>query len=82
MARKKRSKKRRKRRREVAAQARPAARPEKKKAAPPKGSPVEKARVQVDFRKEYPYVYSDLQRVAIIAATMLFLLVALSFILK
>ena len=81
MAKKKRSKKRRKRRREAVVQARPVAQPEKK-AASKAASAAARQKVQVDFRKEYPYVYSDLQRVAIIAATMLILLVALSFVLK
>lgn len=35
----------------------------------------------VDFAEEYSYVYSDLRRVAIIAAAMVVILVVLSFIL-
>jgi hypothetical protein len=36
----------------------------------------------VDFSKEYYYVYSDLKRIAILAASMLVVLVALSFVIK
>ncbi|RLC76147.1 MAG: hypothetical protein DRI61_13800 [Chloroflexi bacterium] len=36
----------------------------------------------VDFRKEYPYIYSDLERVGIITAIMLVFMFVLSLILK
>ena len=87
MAKKKRSKKARRRRKAqktTAAVARP-----KVTAAPvearPKAAaqPASKAqKYQVDFRKEYPYIYSDLERVGIIAAAMLAFMIALSFILR
>jgi hypothetical protein len=39
------------------------------------------AQTQVDFAEEYGYVYTDLKRVAIIAAAMLVILLVLAFVL-
>ncbi len=47
----------------------------------PRGGVAEPAR-KVDFAEEYRYVYQDLRRVAILAGTILFILVVLSFIIK
>ena len=49
-------------------------------AARRRAAPARVAEHKVDFAKEYSYVYADLKRVAIIAAAMLVILVALSFI--
>lgn len=43
-------------------------------------APVRTAEPRLDFAREYGYVYSDLKRVAIIAAAMLVLLVVLAFV--
>jgi hypothetical protein len=40
------------------------------------------ARVAVDFRQEYKYVVNDLQRVGILAAIMLGILIALNLVLR
>jgi len=37
---------------------------------------------EVDLRREYPYVMSDLKRLAILAGAMLALLIVLSFVVK
>ncbi len=37
---------------------------------------------KIDFSQEYYYVYSDLKRIAILAASMLVVLVALSFVIR
>ncbi len=37
---------------------------------------------KIDFSQEYRYVYSDLKRIAILAASMLVVLVALSFVIR
>lgn len=39
-------------------------------------------RKTIDFSEEYRYVYSDLKRIAILAACMFTLLIALSFVIK
>lgn len=49
--------------------------------ARPRGGVAEPAR-KVDFAEEYRYVYQDLRRVAILAGTILFILIVLSFIIK
>lgn len=37
---------------------------------------------EIDFSQEYHYVYSDLKRIAILAALMLVVLIALSFVIR
>ncbi len=49
-------------------------------AAGRKAAPARTAQSQVNFAEEYAYVYTDLKRVAIIAAAMLLILVVLSFV--
>ena len=49
--------------------------PAKAKAGPP-------ARVSVDLREEYRYIYSDLKRLGFLAAGMFALLIALAFIIR
>jgi len=62
-------------------QAAPKAQPAEASAAPPAAARTRKAK-GVDFAKEYAYVVSDLKRIAIIAAAMLAVLVALSFVIQ
>lgn len=50
-------------------------------AARGRGSTMEPAK-KVNFAEEYRYVYQDLRRVAILAGTILLILVVLSFIIK
>jgi hypothetical protein len=50
-------------------------------ASRPRGSAAEPAR-KVDFAEEYRYVYQDLRRVGILAGTILFILIVLSFVIK
>lgn len=45
-----------------------------------KAAPARTAHSQVNFAEEYAYVYTDLKRVAIIAAAMLVILIVLSFV--
>ncbi len=90
-AKRKKSRRRKKKRAVVQAKSAPQVRPAAVEAAPtqPKARPAptqpkaraKAARYQVDFRQEYPYIYSDLKRVGIIALAMLIFMVALSFIL-
>lgn len=63
------------RRRRQESQARELAGREAKSAAPRRREDAE-----VNFAEEYAYVYNDLKTIAIIAAVMLVLLVALSFV--
>ncbi len=49
-------------------------------AARRKAAPTRTAQPQVNFAEEYSYVYTDLKRVAIIAAAMLVILIVLSFV--
>lgn len=50
-------------------------------AAGERRAPVERVENKVDFREEYRYVLADLKRIGILAAAMLAVLIALSFIL-
>jgi len=78
MAKKRRSQRRRGRRRAPAAAARPAPlRGEKK--AEVKAEPHVEA---VALAEEYPHVYDDLRRIAIVASIMFAILIILSFIIK
>lgn len=51
-------------------------------AAAARASEAEAASAGVNFAEEYAYVLSDLKRIAIIAAAMLVVLVALSFVIR
>jgi len=51
------------------------------RAAAERRAPVAKVENKVDFREEYHYVLTDLKRIGILAAAMLAVLIALSFLL-
>lgn len=84
MAKKKRKSRRAKRRKKRRTQVRERALPvsQKQVAPAPAARATAMTSTAVDFSQEYRYVISDLKRIALIAASMLALLVVLSFVIK
>lgn len=78
MAKKRRSQRRRGKKRAPVAAARSAP-PRDEKRAEVKAEPSPEA---VALTEQYPYVYSDLKRIAILAGTMFAILILLSFVIK
>ncbi len=78
MAKKRRSRRRQKKRRAPVAAAQPAP-PREEKRAEPKAEPGVEA---VALAEQYPHVYDDLKRIAILASTMFAILIILSFLIK
>ena len=78
MAKKRRSRRRKKKRRAPVAAARSAP-PREERRAETKAEPSVEA---VALAEQYPYVYDDLKRIAILAGTMFAILIILSFVIK
>lgn len=78
MAKKRRSQRRRGRKRAPVAAARPTPPREEKRAE----AKVEPGVEVVGLAEQYPYVYDDLKRIAILAGTMFGILIVLSFLIK
>lgn len=79
MAKKRRSRRRRGKKRRAPVAAARSAPPREEKRAETKAEPSVEA---VALAEQYPYVYDDLKRIAILASTMFAILIILSFVIK
>lgn len=77
-----RARKRQSAKRQVARQVSSQAQAAPRQAAMPRASEAQAPSAGVNFAEEYAYVLTDLKRIAIIAAAMLVVLVALSFVIR